>query len=160
MWVRWGPRVWTPRYPRCVDLDAFATQYFADLAAARGTRAERLELEGRGGERPSDWLIDVIVLEPHRAEEAWPVIVHLIDVAPDDQGLMDVAAGPLEDALHYLPEQFGERILARARVDPKFNAALGGVWGWDRIPEPLRGLLLRVGDAKPPRPRTHRKRKR
>jgi hypothetical protein len=144
---------------RYMDLDAFATQYFADLASARGTRAERLDLEGRGAERPADWLTRVIHLEPTRVEEAWPVMVHLIEVASDDQGLMDVAAGPLEDMLHYHPERFGDRILMRARVDRKFREALYGVWGWERVPEPLRGELLRLGDAKPPRPRTRRKRK-
>jgi hypothetical protein len=142
-----------------MDLDSFATQYFADWAAAHGTRAERLELEQRWLESPADWLMTVMIVEPDRAEEAWPVIVHLIDSAPDDDALSYVAAGPLEDALHYHSARFGERILARARIDPKFNAALGGVWGWDRIPEPLRGQLMRLGDAKPPRPRTHRKRK-
>jgi hypothetical protein len=138
------------------DLDAFAAQFFADWKAMRGTRAERLELKRRERERPSDWLTNVLILWPSRAEDAWPVIVHLIEAAPDDEALSYVAAGPLEDALHYHAERFGDRILTRARTDPKFREALAGVWGWERVPEPLRGQLLRLGDTKPPRPRTHR----
>jgi hypothetical protein len=142
-----------------IDLDAFAAQYFADRAAQHGTRAERLALQQREDERPADWLTTVLIFEPDRAEEAWPVIVHLIDAAPNDEALMDVAAGPLEDALIWHPDRFGDRILGRARLDQKWRDALDGVWLWDRVPEPLRGQLMRLGSAKPPRPRTHRKRK-
>jgi len=120
------------------DIDAMAAAFFADLAAARGDRAERLSVLGRA--RVQDWLTELLDA-PERDEEAWSAIVRLIEVAPNQQGLFDVAAGPLEDALQFHTDRFGERILGKAIADPRFRLALNGVWGWERVAEPLRTKL-------------------
>ncbi len=127
------------------DLGGFVAQYFADLTAAAGSRTQRLELESRVGDRPSDWLSEV-PRDAGRAEEAWPVTLALVEAATDDQALFHVAAGPIEDLLHYHAERFGSRFVEEARRNSRFKRALEGVWGWERVPKPLRGQLQPVAE--------------
>jgi hypothetical protein len=89
-------------------------------------------------------------------EAVWQVVVALIDAAPDDAALGSVAAGPLEDLARYHAIQFGDRLVEMTRTDPKFRAAMSGILGWDKVPEPYRGRLLALLDASEGRPRSAR----
>ena len=130
------------------DLDEFATEYFRDWEALRGgTRAERIAYE-HAGRRPSDTLVEFLLDEPTKPEVAWPVILHLIERAPNDAAIAFVAAGPLEDLLHIDGVTFGDQIVHEARRNPRLRQALGDVWGWERVPEPLRGRLHELAQPK------------
>jgi hypothetical protein len=61
-------------------------------------------------------------------EEAWTVTLELVESAPDDRVLANVAAGPLEDLLTK-SDRFLDRAEIQARRDPKFRRCLTGVWG-------------------------------
>ncbi len=129
------------------SLDDFATRYFRDLTAlSSGTRPERLALE-QAVDRPA-FRLDELLESPADAENAWQMILELIDRAPDDPALSFVAAGPLEDLIRRHGAQFGERLAERANQDERFRDALRDVWGWDEVPEPhratLRGLIERT----------------
>jgi hypothetical protein len=62
-------------------------------------------------------------------EAAWVVTLALIEAAPDDRVLANVAAGPLEDLLTRSTETFIDRAELQARRDAKFRRCLTGVWG-------------------------------
>jgi len=70
----------------------------------------------------------------HNPEEAWPIILRLVELAPDEV-LGQIAAGPLEDLLACHPYQVVDRVEAQARTDRRFRRCLSGVWGWYSIPE-------------------------
>jgi hypothetical protein len=53
-------------------------------------------------------------------EMGWTVTLELIEAAPDEYVLANVAAGPLEDLLRRLPDRFIDRMELQARRDPKF----------------------------------------
>jgi hypothetical protein len=61
-------------------------------------------------------------------EEAWILTLELIESAPDDRVLANVAAGPLEDLLTK-SDEFLDRAEIQARRDSKFRRCLTGVWG-------------------------------
>jgi len=125
------------------ELDAFVAGYFCDRAAALSeSRADRLEFES-APDHPS-WALDRLLVDPSDAEEGWPILLALIDRAPNEHDLSFLAAGPLERLVHLHGEQFGDRIVERARQDRRFREALRGVWGWETVAEPLRGRLLEL----------------
>jgi hypothetical protein len=125
------------------ELEALVEGYFRDWTVLRsGSRAERLALE-RDANRPWDTLAQLLT-GPSEVDQAWPLILALIEQAPSDEALAYVAAGPLEDLIHAHGAEFGDRIVDQARRDPRLRQALGGVWGWERVPEPLRGRLLEL----------------
>jgi hypothetical protein len=131
------------------ELDQFAAGYFRDWTVQRsGSRAERVVLEHQRG-RPSDILIGLLD-DPTTVDRAWTIVVALIDRAPDDETLAFVAAGPLEDLIRRHSQQFGERIFDQARRDRRWRQALGGVWGWEDVAEPLRGRLLELAIPEDP----------
>jgi hypothetical protein len=122
------------------ELDDFAARYFHDWAVLRsGSRDERVALE-QERERPSDILIGLMD-DPTTLDEAWAIVVDLVDQAPDDEALAFVAAGPLEELIRRHSQQCGDQILDQARRDRRFRQALGGVWGWEDVAEPLRRRL-------------------
>ena len=53
-------------------------------------------------------------------EGGWALTLELIEAAPDDYVLANVAAGPLEDLLSRSPDRFIERVEIQARRDPGF----------------------------------------
>ena len=79
----------------------------------------------------------LVRLEP---EQAWTLILKLVEAAPDDRILASVAAGPLEDLLNNWPNQFIDRVEVQARLDPKFRRCLTGVWG---LSGPIRERLTK-----------------
>ena len=83
-------------------------------------------------------------------DEAWTLILELIDRASDELTLAYIAAGPLEDLINWHGPASIDRIEARALADPKFRRALRGVWpreGPDN--EVVRRVLFLVKDEPP-----------
>jgi hypothetical protein len=138
-------------------------EYFRRLSST--AREERLEAQL--GNPLDDWLFGVIHMQEGRADEAvWPVVLAMVEAAPDEAALAIVGAGPLEDLAWYHGSQFGDRLVDMARSDPRFRMAISGFLGWDRIPEPHRSQLLGIlgagGDRSPhgegPQPSRRRRR--
>jgi len=63
-----------------------------------------------------------------RPEEAWRLIRDMVDMAPDDQLLGTIAAGPLEALLNQHGKEFVARMKKAAATDSKFQKCLGYVW--------------------------------
>lgn len=129
------------------DLDAFVDRYFDELRIlTSGTRRERIAAEDptQDQERASDWFLTAL-RTPQGAEEAWPVILALLERAPDDLAIAFVAAGPLEDLIRDHGPRFLDRLEAQARTSARFRGALSGVWGWEdmtpELPERLFPIL-------------------
>jgi hypothetical protein len=80
---------------------------------------------------------DLIRSDP---EQGWSLVLELIEAAPDDRVLANVAAGPLEDLLSRSLDQFIDRVELQARRDPAFRRCLTGVWG---LPESARARLTK-----------------
>ena len=70
-------------------------------------------------------VMDMIKTEP---AEAWPVILDLVEKAPNDKVLGVVAAGEIEDFIMAYAPDFIDRIEAEASRNPRFKEALAGVW--------------------------------
>ena len=130
------------------ELDEFAASYFHDWELLRGgSRAERLALE-HAADRPSETLPALLLDDPTKPDVAWPIILYLIEHAPDDAALAFVAAGPLEDLIQRHGLAVGDQIVDQARRDPRLRQGLGDVSGWERVPEPLRGRLQKLANPK------------
>jgi hypothetical protein len=80
-----------------------------------------------------------------RREVAWRTILLLVELAPDDNSLGAVAAGPLESLIRHNARAFVDRIEARANQDPRFRRCLGGALGFSGVPADLVRRLLAVG---------------
>ena len=93
---------------------------------------------------PSDYeddLDEAVQEKPELAWEAIKVTVAQIATRPERVQLVEVlAAGPVEDLLHYHGPAMIDRVETEARRNPGFNQVLGGVWGsridpdvWERV---------------------------
>ncbi len=94
---------------------------------------------GQAGPKDLFWVwvyIKYLVLD--EPEKAWPVILELVQRAPTDRILADVAAGPLEDLIREHAKQFIDRVEIQACRDPKFQLCLTGVWYEKELPEDIR----------------------
>ena len=69
---------------------------------------------------------ELVRLDP---EAGWNLTLELIEAAPDDHVLANIAAGPLEDLLSRSADHFIDQVELQARRDPKFRRCLTGVWG-------------------------------
>lgn len=75
----------------------------------------------------------------------------LVDAAPDDDGLALVGAGPLEDLLSHdrgddrRHVEFADELERRARQQPRWRAAVAGLWLGDDVPLEVRRRLMRCG---------------
>src|SRR5690349_611433 len=92
------------------ELDTFVEEYFAQYRAftskARDVRVAALasDEEDRSGQ------LDEMILMGTDADQeaAWPMLLALIERAPDDESLAFVAAGPLEDMIRKRNDRFGD----------------------------------------------------
>jgi hypothetical protein len=138
------------------ELADFIARYFRDWRVVRsGSRGERVARE-HDLDSPAARL-DAMLSSPASAENAWPIVLALVQDAPDEEAPAYVAAGPLEDLIRQRGAQFGDRVVEQARQDERFREALLGVWGIEEISEPLRGRLLALigaGDMGPSDART------
>lgn len=73
--------------------------------------------------------------------DAWPIVVEVVSRVTSDEALEYVAADVLEDLICRDPEGLIDGIEDLARKDDHFRGALGGVWGWTRIPNEVRSRL-------------------
>jgi hypothetical protein len=79
-------------------------------------------------------------------EAAWAAIVELSQQPLTDQQVAVLAAGPLEDLLHYHGAAFIDRVEKEARVYWAFRHLLGGVWR-SSIPEQVWARVERIRGA-------------
>ena len=79
-----------------------------------------------------------------RPERAWPLVVAIVQRAPDPAVLNNVAAGVLEYILCLRAPELIDRVEALARTDDQFRRALADVWGWTRIPADVRARMDRA----------------
>ena len=120
-------------------LEAFAARFFDDYRAVSVALREGralLDADDHSGV-PDAVLTDLIVFEG-RPEDAWPIVVELVDRAPDDEALGYVGAAALEDLIQQHGDAFADRIIARAVSDGRWRIALRSVWGWQVVSEPFR----------------------
>jgi len=60
-------------------------------------------------------------------DEAWPIVMELIEQAPSESVLFQVAAGPLEDILGSFADRHFDRVKELAAVNEKFRQCLLGI---------------------------------
>ena len=98
----------------------------------------------RGGDELF-WAWDrVTKLTTHDPESVWPIILDLIQAAPNDQVLANIGAGPLEDLLCWHGAAFIERVEQAASRNSRFRKSLAATWGWNRMPGSTCYLLVDV----------------
>jgi hypothetical protein len=83
------------------------------------------------GKREEDWwawqeVTDLVMQCPEK--EGWDITLALIEHAPSKKALAYVAAGPLEDLMHYHGNLLIDRIEQESRRSVRFRHALTGVW--------------------------------
>jgi Family of unknown function (DUF6869) len=123
------------------DLDHLVSDYFRHFElAGSSSREDRLAAEA--GDPLDDWLRDALVTRAGAApDESWTVLVHLVDMAPNDDALGIVAAGPLADMLSRHADEFGERLVEQMRRDKRFRETVGLIHHWEGVPSLLRERL-------------------
>jgi len=77
-------------------------------------------------------------------ETGWTLTLALVEAAPDDRVLANVAAGPLEDLLKRASDVLIDRVEVQARRDPKFRRCLTGVWV---LPPSVRERLMKYAST-------------
>ena len=133
------------------NLDELIAGYFNDerilgakVAAERARRRGEPVLpvpEGYDG-RLFDWLTEMLNYGPvDGPQRAWPVILALIERAPDGNASVFIGCGALEDLVNKSGVAFEDRIVAQATSDTRFRAALGCAWPDDGVPDDLRSLI-------------------
>jgi hypothetical protein len=112
------------------NLDSLIKDWFAYWKkVGSASRADRLATAS--GDPLDGWFFERLVLRHDRpADDAvWPVVVALVQMAPDDAAIGAIAAGPLEDLATFHGAQFGDRLVGQTRIDPKFRTAMRGILG-------------------------------
>jgi hypothetical protein len=89
-----------------------------------------------------DWLAEMLVYgPPDGPERAWPIILQLIDRAPDDDALTFIGSGAVEDLVNKAGAEFADRIADEAATSPRFRAALSAVWPSHDVPDSIRAVM-------------------
>jgi putative NIF3 family GTP cyclohydrolase 1 type 2 len=92
--------------------------------------------------RLSQWLTKMLNYgSPDGPDQAWPIVLALVNRAPDEQTLTFVGASALEDLVNNAGAQFAHRIRDRAAADSRFRQALCDVWCHADAPASLRTLV-------------------
>jgi len=116
----------------------------------RRTLAEFREEDAESA-RNGFWAWEAVhALVCERPEEAWLLILRLVELSPDERMLATVAAGPLEDLLGLHSHAFIDRVEERARTDARFRRCLSGVWGWTTIPDEIQLRMRRTWEGEDP----------
>ena len=144
------------------DLDVLVAGYFQDLPIlaaetarhlAEHSSIERTRPAGNDG-RLSRWLTEMLNYGPADGpEQAWPIILTLVARAPNDNALVFIGCGAVEDLVNKAGSAFEDRILAQAMSDARFRAALGCVWPGSGVPAPLRALIRSLPCGSDPFPK-------
>lgn len=142
------------------NLDSLIKDWFAySKKVGSASRADRLA--AAVGDPLDDWFFERLFGgDDLQADDAvWPVVVALVEMAPDDAAIGAVAAGPLQDLATHHGAQFGDRLVAKTGTDPKFRKAMRGLISLDGVPEPERSrLLAMLEDEYRPQPANLRQR--
>lgn len=137
--------------PDPADIDAFCASFF-------GYAKRFLPLDETVEFRDEDWATSVFdeMVRLGAIDDAWRLLLVLVERAPDDEVLGFVGAGPLEDPFRRHGEEFAERIIDAARTRERFRQALEEMWGWEELPErvlvafhDLGAQAVRSGETKP-----------
>jgi hypothetical protein len=129
-----------------MDLDGLIQGYFNDerilaakVAAQKARRRGEPEVpvpEGYDG-RLFDWLTEMLMPRHGPADgpqRAWPIILALVERAPDTETLIFIGSGALEDLVRRAGSEFEERVIDYATHDPRFRTALSAVWQNENVP--------------------------
>jgi hypothetical protein len=132
------------------NLDELIDGYFADQKILAASTARRLRDHkpiptgpepGYDG-RLFDWLTEMLNYgPPNGPERAWPIILQLIERAPDDDTLTFIGCGAVEDLVNRASAQFSDRIIDEAANSRRFRAALCHVWPHDDVPKSIRAII-------------------
>jgi hypothetical protein len=96
------------------------------------------------GDHPLWWSIERFMLPAGTAvspEDCWMAILEILSRNPAQEVIGVLAAGPLEDLIHYRGPEFIQRIETESRRNKAFRHLLGGVWKsstpevWARVEE-------------------------
>ena len=117
-----------------------------DHLSVQEQREEDAEAD-RHGRWAWEAVYDLVHKEP---EKAWSMFLRLVELAPDDRTLANVAAGPLEDLLGLHSYAFIDRVEHQARADARFRRCLSGVWGWSSIPDDVQVRMRRTWEGEDP----------
>lgn len=78
---------------------------------------------------PQWWAIEKFMLPtPASAGQCWDCILEIVSRNPPENVLAMLAAGPIEDLLHYHGREFIDRLEDEARKNPLFRTTLQYVW--------------------------------
>ncbi len=108
------------------EQDRIIRGFFAWIEHARDGFPSRPDSAGL-----DDSFDEVVLMARDDPERLWPIIVRMVEEAPDEHHLLTVGAAPLEDLLWFHGPAFVDRIEAIAQEDPRFREALRQVLGWD-----------------------------
>ncbi len=88
------------------------------------------------------WAVEKFMVtmdESANAEDCWLTVLAILSRNPSNSIIAMLAAGPLEDLIHFAGPRFIDRIELEACCNPAFQYLLGGVWRssspeiWKRI---------------------------
>ena len=74
------------------------------------------------------WAVERFFPGNSNPEEAWKTILQVLKLTSDERALGMLAAGPLEDLIHYSGDAFIDRIEHESRTNPTFLKIVGLVW--------------------------------
>jgi hypothetical protein len=82
----------------------------------------------------------LLLLITENPENAWIIILKIINMSDDARVISNLSAGPLEDFISQHGDNFYDQISLEAKRNKKFLTALSGVWQnqtpdftWERI---------------------------
>jgi hypothetical protein len=132
------------------DLDDLIEAYFEDVKVLAASTARLLRerkpvpkepVDGYDG-RLHQWLTEMLNYgPPDGPDQAWPIVLALVNRARDEQTLRFIGASWLEDLVNNAGAQFAHRIRDRAAADSRFRRALCDVWYHADAPTSLRALV-------------------
>lgn len=143
-----------------VSTDIFVPQTEAELADyTKGyfARLEEFERQLASGSKDDDLIVSDLVSDlvyDGRSEEAWRIVLALVNAAPTPRTLGFVAAADLEDLVQWharmsdgwrtVSDDLYRRIVAEARANPRLREAFGLIY-WDGEPDWFRSEIAALG---------------
>jgi hypothetical protein len=125
------------------NVASFVAEWFREkrLLDGEGPDDARARAEERINRGPGSQLWELSREDP---QQAWALILALLEHAPDEKALVAVGVGPLEDFIHDQGEQYGAWIVAEAEGNQRLRQALDVTWVWASVPDSVREELLQL----------------
>ena len=101
------------------DAQSLATDWIAYWQAAEGS----VEKDALSWTADKEW-----ELVREAPQDAWKLVLAVVQLAPPQEVLAALSAGPVEDLLSYHGDAMIATIEQEARRDPRVAHVLGGVW--------------------------------